>query len=76
MLTWIKDADCDAVVGIMSRVPREGAVSWQTKATQFGWPFSLSRRCGQYIICKSKYAISIIPVTPATESTKASRASL
>jgi hypothetical protein len=26
ILTWIKEADCDPVVEIMSRVPNEGAV--------------------------------------------------
>jgi hypothetical protein len=36
----------------------------------------LFEQVGQYRISKSKYAISIIAVTLATESTKASRASL
>jgi hypothetical protein len=36
----------------------------------------LSKRCAQYKISKSKYAVSIMAVTLATESTKASRASL
>ena len=35
----------------------------------------LSERCSQYKIIKIKFAISMIAVTPATESTKASLAS-
>src|SRR5262249_60647023 len=37
--------------------------------------FAVSERAAQYNISKSKFAISMIPVTPATESTNASLAS-
>ena len=47
ILTSIKEADCDPVVGIMNRVRKEGAVSWRTKATKIGWPFSSKPSCKQ-----------------------------
>jgi hypothetical protein len=66
--------------GIASCVSQKGAVVFPQSGTDLGhpvwWSFSLSKRCGQYRISKSKYAISIIAITLATESTKASVARL
>jgi hypothetical protein len=48
---------------------------WNGKAVGCVSPTALLFEQGQYKISKSKYAVSIIAVTLATESTKASRAS-